>query len=57
MEFLNKIILSEKYGIGTIISVDDSVFTIEFKNETRSFNYMIAFKNKALSFVNENDQK
>lgn len=57
MEFLNKRILSEKYGMGTVISVDDSVFTVEFENETKSFNYMIAFKNKALSLVDENDQK
>lgn len=56
MEFLNKRILSEKYGLGIVTSVDDSVLTIEFENETKSFNYMIAFKNKALSLVDENDQ-
>ena len=57
MEFLNKRIQSEKYGVGTVISIDDSVFTVEFENETKSFNYMIAFENKALSFIDENDQK
>lgn len=56
MGFLNKQIRSDKYGIGTVISIDESVFTIQFQNETKSFNYMIAFKNKALSFVDEDDQ-
>lgn len=56
MEFLNKQIKSDKYGIGTVISIDESVFTIQFQNESKSFNYMIAFKNKALFFVDENDQ-
>ena len=36
MEFLNKRIQSEKYGVGTVISIDDSVFTVEFENETRT---------------------
>lgn len=56
MEFLYKKVHSEKYGDGTIANVDDGVFTIKFANEEKSFNYMIAFKNKALSFIEENDQ-
>lgn len=56
IDFLHKKVHSEKYGDGTIINVDETVFNVEFADVTKSFNYMIAFKNKALSFVEKIDQ-
>ena len=52
-QYINQLVIDYKGEKASIVSLDDEHVVIKQNNELITYNTQIAFKNKALVFVNE----
>ena len=53
-QFLNKEVINKNNQKGVVVSIDSQYLVVKYQNEEKTYNPDIAFKNKFITFIDDN---